>query len=356
MTAPRRPPLMESRKVLAAARPPEGTGPTTAAVLRGLARVRPPLPVLLATVLLALVPLALLVVAVRYAVGIAGNDWPLAGKLVGGVLLCGVLFLLSALSYRGTKRVLHLGSYSEGFFPARLLTVACVVTGLFLAKYVLLDGEPTDPTMVVPFVALAVAWAPWPLLLLPSAQAWPRRVALRWSRPARDADEALLLALLAPHPCPGGPAPWPYAVDPLVTGTGPGWRVHGPCPRCGQPVDVPVRAPEVPADGLGGGDLHALRTRTAPAAGDAPDAVPRLDDGSLALLRARAATGVTVHDRLLALVPDGADTVPARRRTGTPVPLLTPEAEFSRSTLQRGRELQAALLSAADAELARRRG
>ncbi|SDF98256.1 hypothetical protein [Klenkia brasiliensis] len=354
MTAPRRPPLTESRKVLAAARPPEGTGPTTAAVLRGLARVRPPLPVLLATALLALVPLALLAVAGWCAVGIAGGDWPLLGKLAGGTLLCGVLVLLAALAHRGTKRVLHLGSYAEGFFPARLLTIACVVTGLFLAKYVLLDGEPTDPTMVLPFVALAVAWAPWPLLLLPSAQAWPRRVALRWSRAARDADEAVLVALLAPHPCPGGVPPWPWAVDPLVAETGPGWRVHGPCPRCGAPVDVPVRAADVPAEGLGGGDLHALRTRLAPAPGEGPDLPARLDDGSLLLLRARSATGVDVQDRLFALVPDGADAVPGRRRTGTPVPLLTPESEFGRPVLQERREQHAALLAAADAELARR--
>ncbi|MEI4270307.1 hypothetical protein TEK04_01105 [Klenkia sp. LSe6-5] len=355
MTSARRPPVMETRKVLAAARPPVGPGPSTAAVLRGWSRVRPPVPVVLATVLLLVVPLALLGVAVRYAVSIAGGDWPLLGKLAGGFLLCGVLVMLAALAVRGAKRVVHLGSFSEGFFPARLLSVACVVTGLFLVKYVLVDGEPTDPTMVVPFVALAVAWAPWPLLLLPSAQAWPRRVRLRWSQPARDVEEAGLLALLAPHPCRGGPPPWGYATDPVQAETGSGWRVHGTCPWCGAPVDATTRAAETAREGVGGGDLHALARRTAPPEGEQPDVATRCDDVQLELLRCRSLVGVAVHERLLALVPPGADVVPARLRTGTPVPLMTPETAFGRAALQQEAERHRAFLAAADAEVVRRR-
>jgi len=341
--------------VLAAARPPVGAGPSTAAVLRGWARVRPPVPVVLAAALLAVVPLALLAVAARYAVEFAGEDWPLLGRVVGTVLVCGVLVLLAALAFRGLKRVVHLGSFSEGFFPARLLTIACVVTGLFLVKYVLVDGEPTDPTMVVPFVALAVAWAPWPLLLLGSAQAWPSRVRLRWTRPARDADEAVLVALLAPHTCRGGPLPWPWAVDPVLAETGPGWRVHGACPRCGSPVDVTSRAAETAREGIGGGDLHALSRRVAPLADEQPGMVAGLDDGQLAVLRARSAVGVAVHERLLALVPAGAEVVPARLRTGTPLPLMTPETDFGRAALQQAADRHRAFLAAADAAWAQRR-
>lgn len=347
--------MNDTRRVLSAARPPEGLGPTTLSVLRGLRVLRPPVPVLLATLLMLLPPLALVLVAARYAVQIAGNGWPLLGKLVGGLLLCGTLYVLAALAYRGIKRVVHLGAYSEGFFLARLLAIGCTITGLFLVKYVLVDGEPTDPTMVVPFVALVIAWAPWPLLLLPSAQAWPERVRLRWSRPARDSSEAFLLFYLSGHRCPLGVPPWTYAIDEITSATGPGWRVHGACPRCGTALSATFGTALIPAEGVGGGDLHTLAQHLSPGPGETPQDVVRLDDHQLDLVRFRSGEGVVVHERLLALVPEGKDKVPSRRRTGTPLPLMTPETAFERGTLEQRLELHRGFLAAAEAEWVRRR-
>src|SRR4051794_6014300 len=94
------PPLMESRKVVGAARPPVGEGPPTRVVLAGLRQLRPPLPVLVGVGLMSLVPLALLVVAGYVAVRVLGGDAPVWLRIVAAVPSVGLPFLLAALAWR----------------------------------------------------------------------------------------------------------------------------------------------------------------------------------------------------------------------------------------------------------------
>jgi hypothetical protein len=356
------PPLMETRKVLLAARPPVGEGPPTREVLAGLHRLRPPLPVLVAFGLMCLVPLTLLALS-GWLILNAWRDGGVVLALVKTVLLGGIPFMLAALAWRGCKRALHHGSYTEAFFLARLLLFACGAVLAFLLWYVYGDGNPQETSMLVPFAFLAVAWAPMLPLQARSAKEWPDRVLLRGGPQVRGRRELAFLLEARPHSC-GVPLPVDRAVE-VADEEGRGWVWRGPCPACGiEAVHVfGLREADAPAPedawglgrpgSLGGGDLWYLGERFAlPAGLDlAQLPTPELDASWTSALAA-----VQVTEDLLALVPRGRDAVPPWRRTGRPVPLTTPGEVFGRARIEARLAERRAALVAVEAERGRRAG
>jgi hypothetical protein len=103
----------------------------------------------------------------------APADGNLADRVVVGGLVVGVLFGIAALSVRGLNRALHVGDFDAARFPARVLAVVCVPVALFLLFYGLGQGHPGEPSMLWPFLFLALAWAPRPFTALPTARQWP---------------------------------------------------------------------------------------------------------------------------------------------------------------------------------------
>ncbi len=334
---------METRKVLQAARPPVGEGPPTRAVLAGLRRLRPPASVLVAVLVMALVPLVLLVGAVSLVVGTWSTDGVFVA-LATTLLLGGLLVVLSALAWRGVKRALHFGAYEQGLFVARLTTVACVAIAGFLLWYVVSEGNPQEPSMLVPFVVLALVWLPALPLQAPSAKAWPDRVLLRSGPEVRSRRELGFLLDARPHSC-GVPLPVDGAVE-VADEEARGWVWRGSCPACGRSaVHVfRLRAADAPdaadplawgrvgsAPALGGGDLLYLGDAYAVPAGLDPAALSE-DELRASWVRALASDQAT--EQLLALVPAGKVAVPVWRRTGRPVPWTTPGERFSRADVQ----------------------
>ena len=366
---PYRPPVTESRKVLLAARPPVGEGPSTREVRAGLRGLRPPTAVLAAGALMAVVPLALLLLAAYVAVSIVTGDsswWVSALKLVPSV---GVPFLLAALSWRGVKRAVHHGQYSEGFFVARLTTMLCAAIGVFLLWYVEIDGEPWDDTMVVPFIALAVVWLPALPLQTRAAREWPERVLLRRGAPVRGLLEVHLWLDARTHECGQSLPVAARELVPAADEQGSGWTVSVPCPACGLPYTALFRhrvdaapspatptalgAPGTHTTGLGGGDLMYLAEQYQVL----PDAdLTQVVDAELGDLWSRATIAVQLTDELLALVPAGKNAVPAMRRWGRPTPMLHPVQEFERATLERRRADRQAAVVRVEQEIARRQG
>ncbi|QNG36327.1 hypothetical protein F1C76_06765 [Geodermatophilaceae bacterium NBWT11] len=364
MTQPGKPPpLMETRKVLQAARPPVGEGPPTREVLAGLRRRRPPAAVLLAVALMALVPLVLLVLALLVLVDTWTGDDGVFLSLVKTVLFSGTLFLLSALAWRGVKRALHFGSYREGLFVARLTTGVCVVIAVFLLAYVVSEGNEQEPSMLVPFVVLAVVWLPALPLQTRSAREWPDRVLLRSGPQVRGERELAFLLEARPHSC-GQPLPVGAAIA-VADEESRGWVWRGDCPHCGRPA-VHVfgeRTEDAPTEpwawgrdgsrpGLGGGDLLHLGDRFEQPADVEPTA---LADDQLHQTWLAALGSVQATEQLLQLVRPGKDAVAPWRRTGRPVPLTTPGEVFSRTAIESRLAARRDTLARLEAETARRR-
>ncbi|WP_157518933.1 hypothetical protein [Modestobacter sp. Leaf380] len=358
------PPLMETRKVLAAARPPAGEGPPTREVLRGLRELRPPVSVLVGVALMALMPLGLLVLSLwLLAATWTGPDGVFL-SLVKTVLFSGTLFLLSALSWRGVKRALHSGDYQQGFFVARLATVVCGVIGAFLLWYVYGDGNPQEPSMLAPFVVLAVAWLPVLPLQARAAREWPSRVLLRGGPAVRGVRELAMLLEARTHTC-GRPLPV-QGMTPVADSGAQGWAWNGPCPACGVGVVqvFSLRAADAadPADpwawgrpgsapALGGGDLLYLADRFDVLAGGDPAtwSVEQLENARTLLIGSVQATG-----ELLALVPQGKAAVPLMKRFGRPVQLVGDPEQFTRVRLEQRLGERRSRLQAVQAELVRR--
>ena len=346
-------PLMESRKLLTAARPPVGEGPSTRTVLRGLREVRPPAPVLLGVALMSLVPLALLGVTVFLAVRLVVADTALFWRLLMSVPVVGTAFLLSALSWRGTKRALHAGQYDDGLFAARLTTIICGVIGAFLLWYVFVDGNEQEDSMLVPFIALALVWLPVLPLLAPSARAWPDRVLLRRGADVHAEEDARLVAAARAHTCNSTPPLMPHQLVPLRDDSGSGWALDWTCQRCGQPTNTLFRlvAPDAPV-GVGGGDWMYLSEEgaTRAAATDPATAAPE----RLPMLHFDAWVAVRATEHLLALIPDGKESVPGRRRIGRPFPVMTPVENWTRPVLEQRLAERRATLARVEQEVARR--
>jgi hypothetical protein len=343
---------MESRKVLNAARPPLGEGPSTRVVLAGLRQLRPPAAVLAGVALMTLAPLALLALTGWVAVGVLGDDYPLVLRLVVAVPAVGLPFFLAALAWRGTKRSLHVGQYSEGFFIARLTTMACGVIGVFLLWWVYLEGNPQEDSMLVPFAALAVLWSPALFLHTPAARAWPDRVLLRRGIGVTDAAEAQVVAAARDHSCGTTVPLGPHQLQPVSDDSGTGWVLDWTCAGCGRPVQHLFRRlqPGEPSE-VGGGDWVFLAAQGDAAAGVDPcSASPEQLDQAHFL----AAAAVRATEGNLALVPDGKDAVPAWRRTGRPVTLRFPPSEFTRAVLDRRLAERRAVLGHIEREVARR--
>ena len=123
---------MESKKVIAAARPPAGMGTPTREVLRALRVTRPPAAVLVGAALAALAPLGLLAAAVVIVVRMSSYGvWYITAFMVA---FTAVTLLLAGLAWRGTKRTVHIGEYDGALFVARLATGFCVVAVVAGAK------------------------------------------------------------------------------------------------------------------------------------------------------------------------------------------------------------------------------
>jgi hypothetical protein len=270
---------------------------------------------------MALVPLALLCATLFLAVGLVVADGGVFWRVLLFVPVVGSAYLLSALAWRGTKRALHAGQYSDGLFVARLTAVVCGVIGAFLLWYVLIDGNRQEPSMLVPFLAVVVVWLPVLPLQTRSARAWPERVLLRRGADVHSEKAAGLVAAARAHTC----------------GTTPPLLRH----RL-----VPPEAPE----GIGG-DWMYLAVAGAGTADRDPQATSPVE---LHLLHDDADVAVRAPEHLLALVPPGGDAVPARRRIGRPFPVLTPMAEWTRPTLEQRLTERRAVLARVEQEVARR--
>ena len=93
-----------------------------------------------------------------------------------------------------------------------------------------------------------------------------------------------------------------YGPTPVAEGSGTGWALDWRCGTCGQPVDLLLRQ-------TGPGERSGLHFRTS--------------------------AGVRAAEGTLALIREGKDAVPAWRRTGRPVPVMSPPAESTRPVLER---------------------
>ena len=347
---------MESAKAVQGAGPPRGFGPPVGAVLAGGRQLRPPAVVLGAAALLAVAPVALLTLAVLLAGQLLGSDLWGVVRVVGLVPVVGVPVLLAALAWRGLKRVVHTGSYADGFFLARLGVVGLLVYTAALVAMLLGDDRPAPWTAVLPYVVVAYLWLPWVLLRLPAARAWPQRVALRKGTAVADELEAQLLCAARQHPgdqvllCPTTPPLVRHVLQPVADASGEGWQLSWRCPTCGQPVPTLARlAPAGGGTGLGGADWLYLTW----AAADATAADPAgLDGPELARHVFAADAGVLAAERLLELVPAGRPRVPVLRRHGRAMSPL-PES-WDRSAIEQGLQVAGARRDAARHELARR--
>ncbi|MBB3677848.1 hypothetical protein [Modestobacter versicolor] len=355
-------------KALQAARPPEGTGPSTAEVLRGLREHRPPVPVLAAWVLGLLFPLALVAIAVLVVVREATADGNLANRVVIGALLVGVLLGVAGLSLRGLNRAVHVGDHDAARFPARLMTVVCVPVALFLVFWVEGRGHDWESSMVWPFALLALAWAPRPFSAQPAARRWTADALLRRGPEVRSGLEAdLFMDARVCARCGNALPGQARRLEPVSGPVGEGWVVQTPCPTCAAPLlyafrrrDDGVPAPDDPlaigapgstGRGMGGGDWSHLATvHAVPADLD----VATADTATLRSWLARGAVSVQATGELLALVRPGGRAVPLSRRAGRPAPFSSDVAEFSRAGLKsRLTERRARLVAVRD-ELARR--
>ncbi|SDP52355.1 hypothetical protein SAMN05660199_04126 [Klenkia soli] len=355
MSAPL-PPLMESAKAVQGAGPPRGFGPPVGVVLAGVRHLRPPAPVLAAAALLAVVPVALLALAVLLGYQLLGSDLWLFFRAVFLVPVVGVPFLAAALAWRGLKRVVHTGAFADGFFLARLGLVGAVVYTAALVAMLLGDDRPAPWTAVLPYVVLVYLWLPWLPLQLPSARAWPRRVALRHGTAVADELEAQLLCAARQHPgrqvllCPTTPPLVPHLLQPVADDTGEGWQLSWHCPTCGQPVPtVAHRAAAGARTGMGGADWLYLTWVAADATAADPVGLgrPELERYAFA-----AAAGVHAGEQLLALVPAGRTRVPLLRRHGRVMSPL-PES-WDRSAVEQDLQVARARLAGARQEQARR--
>jgi hypothetical protein len=336
--------------------PPRGFGPPVATVLLGLRQLRPPAPVLVAALLLAAVPLALLALAALLGLRLLGSDLWLVLRLVGLVPVVGVPFLLAALAWRGLKRVVHTGAYADGFFLARLGVVGLAVYTAALIAMLVGDDRPAPWTAVLPYVVVAYLWAPMALLVLPSARAWPGRVALRHGTAVADRHEAELVCAARQHPvhgaalCPTTPPLVPHWLWPRSDDSGQGWVLSWQCPTCRQQVPTPTRQ-QVAGErsGIGGADWLYL-TWAAESATAVPPA--QLDDDALGRHLFAADAGVLAGERLLASIPPGRPRVPVLQRYGR---ALAPDpSSWDRTSIEARVQQARARRDAGRAEQARR--
>ena len=355
-------------KVLRVTRPPEGTGPSIAEVLRGLRDRRPPLVVGVAWVLALLFPLALVAVAGLVAVRMVTADSNVVNRAVLGGLIVGLLLGLAAFALRGANRAVHVGDRDAARFPARLMAAVCVPIGAFLLFYVNGQGHPWERSMAWPFLLLVLAVAPLPLLAAPPARRWTGEVLLRRGPAVRSPLEAHLF--MDARGCTGCGNALPgdaRRLEPARDASGEGWVVQTACPTCGRPLLYAFRrrtegaadpadpwavgAPGSRGQGIGGGDWFHLATHHAV---PADLQVATADTATLNSWLARGAASVQATQELLALIPAGRAAVPVFRRAGRPAPFFSDVAEFSRAGLQgRLAERRARVREVRD-ELARR--
>jgi hypothetical protein len=358
----------EFGKVLQAAGAPEGPSPGWAELRAGWRSRRPPAALVVAAVLGALTPLALVAVAVLVVVRAVTSDASLFPRVVVPVLLVGILLGLAALCLRGELRALHLGDTRGLRFPARVAGIVCVPVAGFLVFWTQVRENPVEASMAAPFAFLALTLLPVPLLAVPAVRRWPTEVLLRRGPAVRSGWEVWAFLQARPHPCGQVLALPPGGAEPVADAERTGSVLRGSCPRCGQPyvytfADAPPRDRAAPGDplalgarasrgsGLGGGDWQHLATTLA-----VPDALDVATAGTATLETALAHGAVSVQatGELLALVPPRRRAVPIRRLSGHPLPLAQGTRELTRTVLQRRAGERRARVEQVHAELVRR--
>jgi hypothetical protein len=283
-------------------------------------------------------------------------------------VLAVVLVVLAALGWRGLKRAVHLGAYDDGLFLARLSLFPLPVVGIAVLVLAL-QGRSIPWTVALVPAAVVLLFLPQLLLLTPAAQAWPDRVLLRRGTRVADADEAARLPGLRPHTCGGFAHAYPAQACQVTAVHDPhrsGWRVAYTCATCGAPAEqlgVTLRAGEPP--GLGGSDLWWLGEQADQVCQSAPTEVDgrivvhplapaALDDEPLAWCAWALRRGVRETERLLELVPEGADTVPGMRTAGRAVPVDQVTRAFRRDTIEQALSRRRGWLASFEAEGRRR--
>jgi len=351
MTAAR-PPLMESKKVLAAARPPAGLGPRTSDVLRGLSVAPPPPAVLIGFLLAALAPLGLLAAAVVIVIEMSSyGGWYIKAFMV---MFTAVTLVLAGLAWRGAKRTVHIGEYDGALFVPRLATAFCVVAAVAGAKLALIDGDDVPWTFALPFVATAVLWLPALAFARPSAKSWPDEVLLHRGLAVHSEEDAQVLLATRPHTCWSAQPIRRHPLAPVTDRAGQGWAFSQPCAACRQPMTMLYRLvpPDRPSD-AGGSDrvwlaLEADRQLTAAGdvAGASTDVLHRAHE--IATTAARSLGAV------LATIPTDGDTVPRRRRNGRILNGVVPDGVWTRAWLTEQLARWQGVLASVDGELAGR--
>ncbi|MEI4272836.1 hypothetical protein TEK04_13990 [Klenkia sp. LSe6-5] len=354
-------PRGDTARAVQSARPPIGPGPSSRVLFQGLAELRPPLPVLVAGVLMTVPVLGLAVASV--AVVVRGFSVGF-GQGLFSILFGIILFTLAGLGWRGVKRTVHLGSYDDGFFLARLSLIGLVVAAVALVVLAT-QGETLDWSFALLPAAVAFLWLPWLLLQNGPARAWPQRVELRRGTRVADVADAVLLPGLRAHTCgavgfafPAQPA----RVVPVHGGYRPGWRVSYTCSACGQPAEQLAMAGE--PSGLGGADLWWLGEQADQVCQTAPDAslqasltAPRtLDDEVLGRAVSAMRRGVRATEQLLDLVPEGKDAVAVMSRAGRAIPAGHVTTAFRRDVVERELSRRRGWLAALETEVQRRAG
>ncbi|WP_133379015.1 hypothetical protein [Klenkia marina] len=360
-------PYGETGKAVQAARPPAGLGPSSRVFLRGLGQLRAPLPVLVAGVLMTVPVLALAVASVAVVLpGFSAGFWQGLFSCLLGI----ILFTLAGLGWRGVKRTVHLGSYDDGFFLARLSLIGLVVVGV-AAIALVAQGEEMPWTMALVPAGVAFLWLPWVLLQNDAARAWPQQVELRRGVRVADAEQAACLPGVRVHTCGAFGYAYPAQppeVVPVHDRHGSGWRVRYTCGACGEPAEqlgAALREGETPE--LGGSDLWWLGEQADQVCQSAPTEVDgrlvvrpvspaALDDEPLVWCVRALRGGVRVTQQLLALVPEGADKVPGMRTAGRTVPVDQVTRAFRRDTLEQALSRRQGWLASFEAEVRRRAG
>lgn len=354
---------MESKKVLAAARPPVGLGPPTSVVLRDLREVRPPAAVLVGFLLSALAPLGLLAAAAVVVVEMSSYGGLHIRFFM--VLFTGVLLVAAGLAWRGTKRAVHLGEYDGAFFVPRLAAAFCVVASLAALKLAVVDGEDVPWSFAYVFIGTAVLWLPRLAFTRPSARAWADRALLRRGFDVHDEHEAQLLAVTRPHACGRMQQLQPRELVPVRDASGRGWALTAPCEGCGRPMDTFFRqvAPGRRSEAGGGDRLAAVRDAEGVSRSEAERleilgaGIDSLPADRLAHWHHAALTAVRCLEELLASIPAGSDTVPRRRRTGRVMGVgADPERTWGRRPLTEQLTRWQQELARLDGEVARRAG
>lgn len=358
----------EFGKVLQAAGVPEGPSPGWSELRAGWRSRRPPAALVVAGALAALTPLALVALAVLVVVRAVTSDAGLLGRILLPVLLGGILLGMAGLTWRGVLRAVHLGDTARLFFPGRVVGMLCVPIAGFLVFWTQVRDNPVEASMAAPFLFLALALLPLPLLAVPAVRRWPTDVLLRRGPTVRSALELSAFLEARRHRCGAVVALSPGGPEPIADAERTGVLVRGRCPRCGLEyaytfADAPVADRAAPGDVLalgsggrgrshfGGGDWQHLATTLA-----VPDGldVGGADTAVLQTALARGAVSVQATDEVLALIPPGRRGVPIWRLTGRAVPMLQSTKELTRPVLERRYAERRARVEAVHAELTRR--